>query len=79
ESSSDSDYDAAEDVTIISSPNPKSIAKKAPQGIEEAPCDNIFFHRAAFALRWDYIYQRRLTVERELTKDALKCQDIFDY
>ncbi|PNX67063.1 envelope-like protein, partial [Trifolium pratense] len=33
----------------------------------------------AFALRWDYIYQRRLAVERELTKDALKCQDILDY
>ncbi|CAJ2651661.1 unnamed protein product [Trifolium pratense] len=80
ESSSDSDYDAAEDVTIISSPNPKkSTAKKASQGVEEAPCDNISFHRASFALRWDYIYQRRLAVERELTKDALKCQDIFDY
>ncbi|CAJ2648306.1 unnamed protein product [Trifolium pratense] len=80
ESSSDSDYDAAEDVANISSPNPKkSTAKKAPQGVEEAPCDNISFHRAAFALRWDYIYQRRLAVERELTKDALKCQDIFDY
>ncbi|XP_045791568.1 uncharacterized protein LOC123886280 [Trifolium pratense] len=26
---------------------------------------------------WDYIYKRRLAVERELTKDALKCQDIF--
>ncbi|PNX61587.1 envelope-like protein, partial [Trifolium pratense] len=25
----------------------------------------------------DYIYKRRLAVERELTKDALKCQDIF--
>ncbi|CAJ2628872.1 unnamed protein product [Trifolium pratense] len=80
ESSSDSDYDAAEDVANISSPNPKkATAKKVPQGIEEAPCDNISFHRAAFALRWDYIYQRRLAVERELTKDALKCQDIFDY
>ncbi|MCI27393.1 envelope-like protein, partial [Trifolium medium] len=74
ESSSDSDYDAAEDVANISSPNPKkATAKKVPQGIEEAPCDNISFHRAAFALRWDYIYQRRLAVERELTKDALKC------
>ncbi|CAJ2637486.1 unnamed protein product [Trifolium pratense] len=80
ESSSDSDYDVAEDVANISSPNPKkATAKKAPQGVEEAPCDNISFHRAAFALRWDYIYQRRLAVERELTKDALKCQDIFDY
>ncbi|CAJ2667740.1 unnamed protein product [Trifolium pratense] len=80
ESSSDSDYDVAEDVANVSSPNPKkATAKKAPQDIEEAPCDNISFHRAAFALRWDYIYQRRLAVERELTKDALKCQDIFDY
>ncbi|XP_045810825.1 lisH domain-containing protein C1711.05-like [Trifolium pratense] len=76
ESSSDSDYDAAEDVTNIPSLNPKkATAKKAPQGIEEAPCDNISFHRAAFALRWDYIYQRRLAVERELTKDALKYED----
>ncbi|PNX68983.1 envelope-like protein, partial [Trifolium pratense] len=72
ESSSDSDYDVAEDVANISSPNPKTkaAAKKAPQNIDEAPCDNISFHRAAFALRWDYIYQRRLAVERELTKDA---------
>ncbi|PNX54349.1 putative envelope-like protein, partial [Trifolium pratense] len=78
ESSSDSDYDAAEDVPNISSPTPKTkaTAKKVPQNVEEAPCDNISFHRAAFALRWDYIYQRRLAVERELTKDALKCQDI---
>ncbi|XP_045831598.1 uncharacterized protein LOC123922992 [Trifolium pratense] len=81
ESSSDSDYDAAEDVANISSPTPKTkgAAKKVSQSVEEAPCDNISFHRAAFALRWDYIYQRRLAVERELTKDALKCQDILDY
>ncbi|XP_045810448.1 transcription elongation factor SPT5-like [Trifolium pratense] len=52
ESSSDSDYDATEDVANISSPNPKkATTKKVPQGIEEAPCDNISFHRAAFALR----------------------------
>ncbi|CAJ2662915.1 unnamed protein product [Trifolium pratense] len=76
ESSSDSDYDAAEDVANIPSPNPKkATAKKAPQGVEEAPCDNISFHRAAFALRWDYIYQMRLAVERELTNDALKYED----
>ncbi|XP_045791775.1 uncharacterized protein LOC123886504 [Trifolium pratense] len=77
ESSSDSDYDVAK----ISSPTPKTktTAKKASQTVEEAPSDNISFHRAAFALRWDYIYQRRLAVERELTKDALKCQDILDY
>ncbi|XP_045791226.1 uncharacterized protein LOC123885934 [Trifolium pratense] len=81
ESSSDSDYDAAEDVPNISSPTPKTkaTAKKVSQNVEEAPCDNISFHRATFALRWDYIYQRRLDMERELTKDALKCQDIFHY
>ncbi|PNX67793.1 hypothetical protein L195_g063683, partial [Trifolium pratense] len=41
ESSSDSDYDAAEDVANISSliPKTKATAKKVPQGIEEAPCD----------------------------------------
>ncbi|CAJ2657157.1 unnamed protein product [Trifolium pratense] len=67
ESSSDSDYDVAEDVPNISSPTPKTkaTAKKVPQNVEEASCDNI--------------YQRRLAVERELTKDALKCQDIFHY
>ncbi|MCH79488.1 envelope-like protein [Trifolium medium] len=79
-SSSDTDYDVAEDVPHISSPisKKKSAVKKSSQAVEEAPCDNISFHRAAFAQRWDFVYFRRLAVERELTRDALKSQDIFD-
>ncbi|PNX85311.1 hypothetical protein L195_g041379, partial [Trifolium pratense] len=49
-SSSDSEYDVAEDVPNITSPLSKMKAT---------------------------VKKRRLAVERELTKDALKCQDIF--
>ncbi|MCH82181.1 envelope-like protein [Trifolium medium] len=63
-SSSDSEYDVEEDVQNIIPPAPKfkSAVKKVIQDVEDAPCDSVSFHLASYALRWNYIYQRRLAL-----------------
>lgn len=70
--SSDSEYDVGQDIQDIV-PSIKKIAagKKVPANVHEAPIDNISFHCVANVEKWKYVYQRKLTLERELGKDAL--------
>ncbi|PNX67285.1 putative envelope-like protein, partial [Trifolium pratense] len=59
ESSSDSKYDVEEDVPEItpSASKKKSDGKKIPQNVLVDLCDNVSFHRASFAQRWDHVYK----------------------
>ncbi|MCH89740.1 envelope-like protein, partial [Trifolium medium] len=74
---SDSDYDVEKDAPSIKTPAKKAMTtKKSVQEVEEVPCDNVSFHRAAYAQRWNYVCKRRFTLERELGKDILECDEI---
>ncbi|MCI41639.1 hypothetical protein A2U01_0062872, partial [Trifolium medium] len=50
--SSESDYDVEKDAPSIKTPVKKIMtAKKPPPEVEEVPCDNVSFHKAAYAQR----------------------------
>ncbi|MCI50858.1 envelope-like protein, partial [Trifolium medium] len=53
-------------------------AKRVPQEVEEVPCDNVSFHKAAYTQRWNYVCKRRFVMERELGKDILECEEIVE-
>lgn len=55
----------------------RTSGKKIPANVNETPTDNTSFHHGANALKWKYICQRRLELERELGKDALECEQIM--
>jgi len=78
-SSSESDYDVAEDVpNITPSTSRKSISKKIVQTVDNVPINKVSFHLPANALRWKFIFHRRLALERELGKEAVKMTDVMD-
>jgi len=78
-SSSESDRDAAEDVpNITPSTSRKSAGKKIVQTVDNVPIYKVSFHLPANALRWKYIFHRRLELERELGKEAVKMTDVMD-
>ncbi|CAJ2673445.1 unnamed protein product [Trifolium pratense] len=58
-SSSDSKYDVEEDVPDITpfASKKKSGGKKISHNVLVALCDNVSFHRASFAQRWDHVYK----------------------
>jgi hypothetical protein len=40
--------------------------------------DNVSFHHVDNAQKWKYVYQRRLTLERDLRKDTLECKQVMN-
>lgn len=42
----------------------------------KAPPNNVSLHYVKNAERWKYVIQRRVALERELGKDALKCKEV---
>ena len=73
----DSEYDVEQDVQDIS-PIKKSASKKISIRIPDAPLDNISFHSVGNAEKWKYVFQRRITLERELGVGALECKEIVE-
>ncbi|XP_058762406.1 uncharacterized protein LOC131635780 [Vicia villosa] len=68
--------DVLSDVPDI--PSKKKIAvTKSSTKVRDVPLDNIYLHYASNAIQWKFVYQRRLTLERELANDALECQDVM--
>jgi hypothetical protein len=77
-SSSDSEYDVEMDaLNVIPSESKKSAGKKDMQIVEDVPIDKVSFHFPNFAQRWKFIYHRRLALERELSEEALKIQEVM--
>ena len=76
----DSKYDVEQDVQDIMPLSMKrsTAEKKVPINVPGVPIDNVSFHCVANAERGEYVFQRRLTLERELGKDALECKDVMD-
>jgi hypothetical protein len=78
DSEDDNRQNVGHDVVSIGLSGRKKIhGKKIPQNVPDAPMDNVSFHSLAFAHRWNFVFHRRLTLERELSKDAEKNADVM--
>ncbi|XP_058784372.1 uncharacterized protein LOC131659155 [Vicia villosa] len=56
----------------------KIVSKQSAVKISDALMGNISFHSVDSADRWRFVYQRRITQDRELVQDALKIKEIMD-
>ncbi|XP_050875378.1 uncharacterized protein LOC127079004 [Lathyrus oleraceus] len=76
-SSNDSEFEVEKDVQNITLV--RRFATKKPHVIApEAPMDNVSLHYMKNAERWKYVIQRRVALEMELGKDALKFKEVVD-
>ncbi|XP_058764752.1 uncharacterized protein LOC131638222 [Vicia villosa] len=73
----ESDSDVALDVNDIP-PKKKASTSKLAASVPEVPIDNISFHYPSSVIRWKYVYQKRLALERELAQNALECEEIVN-
>ncbi|XP_050895148.1 uncharacterized protein LOC127101744 [Lathyrus oleraceus] len=76
-SSSDSEFDVKKDVQDIMHVK-RSATKKPHDVVLEAPLNNVSLHYVKNVERWNYIIQRRASLERELGKDTLKCKEVVE-
>ncbi|XP_058763191.1 uncharacterized protein LOC131636597 [Vicia villosa] len=73
----ESDSDVAVDVNDIH-PNKKVSTSKLATSVPKVPIDNISFHYPSSVLRWKFVYQKRLALERELAQNALEYEEIMN-
>ncbi|XP_058760696.1 uncharacterized protein LOC131634029 [Vicia villosa] len=73
----ESDSDGAVNVNDIH-PKKKVNTTKLATSVPEVPIDNISFHYPSSLLRWKFVYQKRLALERELAQNALECEEIVN-
>lgn len=52
--------------------------KKIPTNFSVSPLENVSFQSEESVMKWKYVYHRRITPERELSKEALTCENIVD-
>ncbi|XP_058750552.1 uncharacterized protein LOC131623556 [Vicia villosa] len=76
-SENESDSDVAADVNDIH-PKKKVSTSKLAASVSEVPIDNISFHYPSTVLRWKFVYQKRLALERELAQNALEYEEIMN-
>ncbi|XP_050915165.1 uncharacterized protein LOC127130144 [Lathyrus oleraceus] len=78
-SSSDSDFDVEHDIpNIVPSARKKAYGKKVLDNMHEAPIGNISFHSVESVEKSKFVHQRRLALERELSKNAFECKEMMD-
>ncbi|XP_058763229.1 uncharacterized protein LOC131636634 [Vicia villosa] len=73
----ESDFDVVVDVNDIH-PKKKVSTNKLATSVPEVPIDNISFHYPSSVLRWKFVYQKRLALERELAQNALEYEEIMN-
>ncbi|XP_058784040.1 uncharacterized protein LOC131658803 [Vicia villosa] len=59
-------------------PKKKVSTSKLAASVPEVPIDNISFHYPSSVLRWKFVYQKRVALERELTQNALEYEEIMN-
>ncbi|XP_050901406.1 uncharacterized protein LOC127108078 [Lathyrus oleraceus] len=74
---SEPEEDVEEDVPDIS-PAKKTTVRKSPVKVPAVHLDNISFHLEDGAVKWKFVIQRRVAVERELGKDAADVKEVMD-
>lgn len=50
--------------------------KEVPTNVSIVPLDNMSFHFEKSFLKWKFRYHRRIAPERDLSKEALNCEEI---
>ncbi|XP_058722094.1 uncharacterized protein LOC131593553 [Vicia villosa] len=70
----ESDSDVVVDINDIH-PKKKVSTSKLATSVPEVPIDNIYFHYPSNVIRWKFVYQKRLALERELAQNALECEE----
>jgi len=79
-SSSESEFNVEEDVLNITPSNDKrTVGKKTMQTVASVPIDKVSFHLPKNALRWKFIYHRRLALEREMGKKVLEIEVVMEH
>ncbi|XP_058725686.1 uncharacterized protein LOC131596980 [Vicia villosa] len=73
----ETDSDVPSDVPDIPCRKKPSSSKLAAS-VPDVPIDNISFHFPSSVNRWKYVFQKRLALERELVKNALKCKEVME-
>ncbi|XP_058721428.1 uncharacterized protein LOC131593172 [Vicia villosa] len=71
---SEDDIGDVQDITRVK----KTVTKQSSVNVPDAPMENISFHSIDSVGRWKFVYQRRITMERELGQDALKIKETMD-
>ncbi|XP_050916329.1 uncharacterized protein LOC127131451 [Lathyrus oleraceus] len=56
----------------------RSAPKKLYVVVPEAPLDNVSLHYVKISERWKSVIQRRIALEMELGKDAIKCKEVVE-
>ncbi|XP_045810321.1 uncharacterized protein LOC123904738 [Trifolium pratense] len=79
-SSSDSDYEEDQDAGASPEASPLRSAqrKRMAPNVPSVPIDNVSFHCVEYVDRWKFVVKRRMAIERNLTEEFLKCQDIVN-
>ncbi|WJX67651.1 hypothetical protein P8452_52099 [Trifolium repens] len=78
EAEEEDDPDVELNVVHIGASERKSVKKKKiPQGVPEVPIDNISFHSLENVSRWKFVVNRRMALERELSKEALQYKQVM--
>lgn len=52
--------------------------KKIPYDVPLAIMDKESFHSEDSVLKWKYVYHRRIAGEREISEEAMKCEEIIE-
>ncbi|XP_057444308.1 uncharacterized protein LOC130736499 [Lotus japonicus] len=75
---SESDSDVEVDVPDIVLAEKKKFAGRCiPKNVPDAPLENVSFHYEENVLKWKYVYQRRLAIEREVGSNLLECKEVM--
>jgi hypothetical protein len=79
-SSSDSEYDAEQDVAALTTTSRKKVRTRSltTDSNLHAPLDNVSFHDSSYVSQWQFVYHRRLAVERSLSPEMVECTDLMD-
>ncbi|KAI5418165.1 hypothetical protein KIW84_042702 [Lathyrus oleraceus] len=77
--SSDKESNAEACVLYIVPSSRKNIGgKRVPMNNPSAPLDNVSFHLEESVKKWRSVCQRRVALEKEMSKNTLNCQEIRD-
>lgn len=52
--------------------------KKIPNNVLVVPLDNVSFISKESVLKWKFMYHMKISIERELSKEALKCHKVIE-
>lgn len=63
---------------IVAYSKRKIVGKMIHINILVDPLDNVPFHSEASVQKWKYVFHIRIAHEREISKEAIDCQEIMD-